>query len=84
MEARAKEVIVICRAGNRSLLARRTLQPIGYTRLYSLKTGLRGWNDYVQPLVNSDGDSVVLEAADDYFTSGEARSRWVLTAKACY
>nr|VFJ53544.1 MAG: Rhodanese-related sulfurtransferase [Candidatus Kentron sp. FW]VFJ58382.1 MAG: Rhodanese-related sulfurtransferase [Candidatus Kentron sp. FW] len=69
VEARDRKIIIICRAGNRSLLAGRTLQLMGYTRVSSLKTGLRGWNDFEQPLVDSAGNEVVLDAADDYFTS---------------
>nr|VFK59788.1 MAG: Rhodanese-related sulfurtransferase [Candidatus Kentron sp. TUN]VFK63201.1 MAG: Rhodanese-related sulfurtransferase [Candidatus Kentron sp. TUN]VFK68461.1 MAG: Rhodanese-related sulfurtransferase [Candidatus Kentron sp. TUN] len=69
VEARDKEIIIICRAGNRSLLAGRTLQLMGYTHVYSLKTGLRGWNDFEQPLVDNVGNEVILDVADDYFTS---------------
>jgi len=69
VEARDKEVVIICRAGNRSLLAGKTLQSMGYTRVFSLKTGLRGWNDFEQPLIDSAGLEVILDAADDYFTS---------------
>nr|VFK38272.1 MAG: Rhodanese-related sulfurtransferase [Candidatus Kentron sp. SD]VFK44343.1 MAG: Rhodanese-related sulfurtransferase [Candidatus Kentron sp. SD]VFK79315.1 MAG: Rhodanese-related sulfurtransferase [Candidatus Kentron sp. SD] len=69
VEARSKEVIIICRAGNRSLLAGRTLQSMGYGHVCSLKTGLRGWNDFEQSLIDSADNDVALEAADDYFTS---------------
>ena len=69
IEARDAEIVVICRAGNRSLLAGRVLQLMGYSHVCSLKTGLRGWNDYEQPLVDAIGDDVSLEESDDYFRS---------------
>nr|VFK49388.1 MAG: Rhodanese-related sulfurtransferase [Candidatus Kentron sp. TC]VFK52810.1 MAG: Rhodanese-related sulfurtransferase [Candidatus Kentron sp. TC]VFK65355.1 MAG: Rhodanese-related sulfurtransferase [Candidatus Kentron sp. TC] len=69
VEARDREIVVICRAGNRSLLAGKTLQFMGYRSVCSLKTGLRGWNDFEQPLVDNTGNEVEIDAADDYFTS---------------
>lgn len=68
VEARERPIVVICRSGNRSLLAGRTLQLMGYTRVASLRTGLRGWNDYEQPLINGDGNAVSIEESDGYFT----------------
>lgn len=52
INAREREVIVICRSGNRSVLATQALQWLGYKNVKSMKTGLRGWNDYELPLVN--------------------------------
>jgi len=68
VQARHREAVVIRRSGNRSLLAAKTLKPMGYERPVNLKTGLRGWNDYEQPLVNADGQNVSLEKGDQYFT----------------
>jgi rhodanese-related sulfurtransferase len=69
VEARQRPVLVICRSGNRSILAARTLQRMGYQRAISLKTGLRGWNDDERPLVDVAARSVPFEEADDYFTA---------------
>ncbi|MDX1810916.1 MAG: rhodanese-like domain-containing protein [Gammaproteobacteria bacterium] len=69
VEARDKTVIVVCRSGNRSLLAAKTMQLMGYQDARSLQTGLRGWNDYEQPLIDSDGKAVDEDFADDFFTS---------------
>jgi rhodanese-related sulfurtransferase len=66
--ARKREIVVVCRSGNRSLLAVHTMQLIGYENVVSLKTGLRGWNDYEEPLWNSSGSMVDAVEADDYFT----------------
>lgn len=67
VEARDREVVVICRSGYRSVFGAYVMQLMGYQNVSSLKTGLRGWNDYEQPLVNSTGE-VDFEAADEYFT----------------
>lgn len=68
VKAREREIVVVCRSGYRSVLAAFSLHLLGYTNVVSLKTGLRGWNDYEQPLVNGAGGRVDLEVADDYFT----------------
>ena len=68
VESRNKEIIVICRSGYRSVLGAFTMQLMGYQNVYSLKTGLRGWNDYEQPLVNENEEVVEPEEGDDYFT----------------
>lgn len=58
VEARDREIIVLCRSGNRSLLAAQTMMIMGYKNVTSMKTGLRGWNDYELPLINRQGDVV--------------------------
>ncbi len=65
--AEALRIIVICRSGNRSVLAAHTLMQMGYRNPVSLKTGLRGWNDFEQPLEDATGRRLSLEEADDYF-----------------
>lgn len=67
--ARDKEVIVVCRSGNRSALATLTMQLMGYKNVTSLKTGLRGWNDYDQELINFKQQIVDPEYADSFFKS---------------
>ncbi|MET0051319.1 MAG: rhodanese-like domain-containing protein [Candidatus Thiodiazotropha sp.] len=68
VRAREQEVVVVCRSGYRSVLAAYTMQLLGYQKVVSLKTGLRGWNDFEQPMVNKEGESVDIDDADDYFT----------------
>lgn len=69
VKARDREVIVICRSGNRSVLAAEVMQEMGYQNAVSLKTGLRGWNDFEQPLVDKEDQTVDIDTADEYFTS---------------
>lgn len=68
VRAREREVVVVCRSGYRSVLAAFSMHLLGYRNVCSLKTGLRGWNDYEQPLVDKAGNPVEIESADDYFT----------------
>ncbi len=69
VEARDKDVIVICRSGNRSALAAVVMKLMGYKNPISLKTGLRGWADYELPLTNGEGGDVDQDDADDFFES---------------
>ncbi|HIE54662.1 MAG TPA: rhodanese-like domain-containing protein [Chromatiaceae bacterium] len=68
VKARDREVVVVCRSGQRSVLAAHSLQVLGFRNVASLATGLRGWKDYELPLVDKDGNEVDLDLADDYFT----------------
>lgn len=61
---RELDIVVICRSGKRSALAADVMQRMGFTSVISLKTGVRGWNDYEQPLVNANGDALDADAAD--------------------
>ena len=58
VEARKKEIVVACRSGNRSILAAYTMQLMGYEKVASLKTGLKGWADYEQSLVDLGNDEI--------------------------
>ena len=68
VEARDREIIVVCRSGNRSVFVCDVMQVMGYQNVSSLKTGLRGWTDYEQPLVNEKGETVSEDDADAFFT----------------
>jgi len=68
VEAREREVIVICRSGKRSVLAAQVMQQMGYKNVKSLRTGMRGWSDDDQDMVDADGNLVDEDAAIDYFT----------------
>ncbi len=67
VEARQRPVLVICRSGNRSVLAANTLQLMGFEQVASLRTGLRGWNDYELPLVTGDGAALDADRVDELF-----------------
>ncbi|MBD3609718.1 MAG: rhodanese-like domain-containing protein [Gammaproteobacteria bacterium] len=69
VQARDKEVVVICRSGNRSALAAEVMQKMGYKHVISLQGGLRGWNDYDQPMLDKDGNTVDPDEADEVMRS---------------
>jgi rhodanese-related sulfurtransferase len=69
VQSRDKEVLIICRSGNRSVLAAYTMQLLGFQQVYSLKTGLAGWNDYELPLVDLQDQPVKIDATDKYFST---------------
>lgn len=68
VQAREREIVVVCRSGYRSVLAAHSMQVLGYRNVVSLQTGLRGWKDYEQPLEDEQGHAVDLDEADVYFT----------------
>ncbi|MDW3096189.1 MAG: rhodanese-like domain-containing protein [Gammaproteobacteria bacterium] len=63
--ARDKFVLVICRSGKRSCMAAYTLKQLGFEHAASLKTGLRGWNDYDQPLIDEQNQLVDADYAEE-------------------
>lgn len=72
--ARNREIVIVCRSGNRSIFAAHTMQLMGYKNVASLRTGLRGWNDYEQEMIcgNCSEEGVVMDVddADEYFSAG--------------
>jgi len=59
------DIVVICRSGYRSALVADVMQQMGYTSVVSLKTGIRGWNDFEQPLEDAAGKPVDADTAED-------------------
>jgi len=70
VEARDNDIIVICRSGNRSLLAALTMKEMGYKSVKSMKTGLRGWNDFELPLMNINREIVDPDKVDELLNAG--------------
>jgi rhodanese-related sulfurtransferase len=61
---RQRPIVVVCRSGHRSVLAADVLQTLGFADVVSLKTGVRGWNDFDQPLVNGQGAPLDADTAE--------------------
>jgi rhodanese-related sulfurtransferase len=59
-----RTIVVVCRSGNRSVLAADVMLEMGFVDVVSLKTGVRGWNDFEQPLVDGRGLAVDGDEAD--------------------
>lgn len=70
VESRDREIIIICRSGNRSILACQTMQIMGYNNVKSMKTGLRGWNDYELPLINIEDEVVTPDDVERLLKAG--------------
>lgn len=70
IDSRDREIIVICRSGNRSILAAQTMQWLGYQNVVSMKTGLRGWNDYELPLINRQQETVDPDTVEELLNAG--------------
>ncbi len=66
VKARDREIIIVCRSGTRSILAAVTMQLMGYKNVASLKTGLRGWNDYEQLLIDIKDREVDIDDAEEF------------------
>jgi rhodanese-related sulfurtransferase len=69
VKARDRQIVVVCRSGSRSVFAAHTLKQMGYKHVTSLKTGLRGWNEYDLPLVDMEGKPIDPELGDRYFAN---------------
>lgn len=67
VKARNRPIIVICRSGNRSVLAALTMKILGYENVISLKTGIKGWNDADLPLFNKTGEKADPDWAEGFF-----------------
>jgi 3-mercaptopyruvate sulfurtransferase SseA len=61
---REQEIVVICRSGKRSVLAADILLQLGFSNVVSLKTGVRGWSDYEQPMTNSNNEELDADDGD--------------------
>ena len=61
---REQEIVLICRSGKRSALAADMLRRMGYANVATLGTGVRGWNDFEQPLADGAGNIVDGDSAE--------------------
>ena len=61
---RSLAIVVVCRSGKRSVLAADAMKKLGFSNVVSLKTGVRGWNDFDQLLVDEDGNTVDGDTAE--------------------
>ena len=53
-----------------SVLAAQTMQWMGYTNVTSMKTGLRGWNDYELPLYNVNHEELDPDDVEEMLAAG--------------
>jgi rhodanese-related sulfurtransferase len=70
VEGRDKEIVVICRSGLRSALSVQMLQMMGFSNISSMKTGLRGWNDFELPLYSLEQKELDPDDVDEMLNAG--------------
>lgn len=70
VDGRDKEIVVICRSGLRSVLGTQMMQMMGFKNVSSMKTGLRGWNDYELPLYNLEQNELDPDNVDEMLSAG--------------
>ncbi|SGZ79948.1 Rhodanese-related sulfurtransferase [Bathymodiolus thermophilus thioautotrophic gill symbiont] len=64
--SRNQNIVLICRSGNRSVLAAQTLQQMGFENVRSLKLGIKGWNDNDFEMLDIKGNIVDIDQADEW------------------
>jgi len=70
VNGRDKEIVIICRSGLRSVLGSQMLQMMGFSQISSMKTGLRGWNDYELPLYDLERKELDPDDIDEMLNAG--------------
>jgi 3-mercaptopyruvate sulfurtransferase SseA len=74
-EARNQNIVLICRSGNRSVLAALTMQQMGFENVRSLKLGIKGWNDNDLEMLNIKNDIVDIDEADKWLNQAVAEEK---------
>lgn len=64
--ARGQNIVIICRSGNRSVLAAQTMQQMGFKNVRSLKMGIKGWNDNDIEMVDLNQGIIDIDKADEW------------------
>ncbi|SMN12091.1 Rhodanese-related sulfurtransferase [uncultured Candidatus Thioglobus sp.] len=74
-KARNQNIVLICRSGNRSVLAALTMQQMGFTKVRSLKMGIKGWNDNDLEMLDNQGNIVDTDKADKWLNRAVAKEK---------
>jgi len=74
-QARDQNIVVVCRSGNRSVLAALTMQQMGFSQVRSLKLGIKGWNDNDLEMLNNQGNIVDINKADEWLNKAVAKDK---------
>ncbi len=74
-KARDQNIVIICRSGNRSVLAAQTMQQMGFENVRSLKMGIKGWNDNDMEMIDAQQDIVDLDEADKWLNKAVSKDK---------
>lgn len=72
---RMQNIVLICRSGNRSILAVKTMQQLGFKNVRSLKLGIKGWNDNDMTMLDKNGKCVDIDQADEWLNAAVAKDK---------
>jgi rhodanese-related sulfurtransferase len=65
-QGRSQNIVLICRSGNRSVLAAQSMQQMNFKNVRSLKLGIKGWNDNDLPMLDKNAVTVDIEQVDEW------------------
>lgn len=68
-KSRDQNIVAICRSGNRSVLAAKTMQEMGFENVRSLKMGIKGWNDNDFEMIDEKQNIVDIDQADEWLNT---------------
>jgi len=68
-KSRDQNIVTICRSGNRSALAAKTMQEMGFENVRSLKMGIKGWNDNDIEMIDVKQNIVDIDQADKWLNT---------------
>ncbi len=74
-KARDQNIVIICRSGNRSVLAAQTMQLMGFKNVRSLKMGIKGWNDNDIEMVDVKQNIVDIDKADEWLNKAVSKDK---------
>jgi rhodanese-related sulfurtransferase len=81
---RTREIVVICRSGYRSALVADVMQQMGFTQVVSLRSGVRGWNDFEQPQTSCSHQDCALSNANPKPSDSYCTVCWIWQRAAAY
>lgn len=73
--ARTQNIVLVCRSGNRSVLAAQSMQQMGFTQVRSLKMGIKGWNDSDFQMLDKNANVVNIDKADAWLNATVAKEK---------
>ena len=74
-KSRDQNIVIICRSGNRSVLAAQTMQLMGFKNVRSLKMGIKGWNDNDIKMVDVKQNIVDIDKADEWLNKAVSKDK---------
>lgn len=74
-QSRVQNIVLVCRSGNRSVLAALSMQQMNFNKVRSLKLGIKGWNDSNLPMWDKNQQLVDADDADIWLNKAVAKDK---------